>query len=191
MISVLPHQIMTSRSTLCFSLKRRMSSRSCSARSSLVGPVFTLVPAKRLTYFWSNTAGHGVIASSSGRICSRSAGSITPAVVAASKPFSSKISQAPNTRSSSPASCTNSLMSGERPSLRLPRRTVPISASEPMAGARPLRISRVPAMNVVLTAPIPTSRTPSLPEAGAISTGCFTAGHYIMAPRRTRTRVPS
>ena len=36
-------------------------------------------------------------------------------------------------------------------------------------------------MNVVLTAPIPTRRTPSLPLAGAISTGRFTTGHYIMA----------
>lgn len=38
-------------------------------------------------------------------------------------------------------------------------------------------------MKVVLTAPIPTSRTPSFPRAGFISTGCFTAGHYIMAAR--------
>ena len=88
---------------------------------------------------------------------------MTPAVVAASNPFSSKMSQVPKTRSSSDASGTKSLMSGERPSLRLPSRTVPRSASEPMEGASPFRMSRAPAMNVVLTAPIPTRRTPSLP----------------------------
>ena len=180
-ISVLPHQIITNRSRWCASLKVRISARTCSASSRLLAPVLTLVPIKRLTYRWSNTAGHGRIASSSGRICSSVDASMTPAVVAASYPFSSKMSQAPNTRSSSDASGTKSLMSGERPSSRFPSRTVPISASEPIGGASPFRISSVPAMKVVLTAPMPTSRTPSLPCAGAISTGCFTAGHYIMA----------
>ena len=68
-----------------------------------------------------------------------------------------------------------SAMRGERPSVRLPSRIVPIWVSEPMGFASPLRMARTPAMVVVLTAPRPTSRTPSLPWAGAISTG-FIAG---------------
>src|SRR6185436_3220524 len=46
--------------------------------------------------------------------------------------------------------------------------------------ARPLRIAQTPAMVVVLTAPRPTSSTPSLPRAGAIWSGELTIGHYIM-----------
>src|SRR5262245_14377470 len=81
------------------------------------------------------------------------------------------MSHPPNTRSSSGASGTTSLIFGERPSVRLPRRTVPICVSEPIGFAKPLRMASTPAMVVVLTAPRPTSRTPSLPRAGAISTG--------------------
>ena len=44
-----------------------------------------------------------------------------------------------------------------------------------MGLANPLRMARTPAMTVVLTAPRPTSRMPSLPLAGVISTG-FMAG---------------
>ena len=72
---------------------------------------------------------------------------------------------------SASASGTTSLIFGERPSVRLPRRIVPICVSEPIGLARPLRMASTPAMVVVLTAPRPTSRTPSLPRAGAISTG--------------------
>lgn len=39
---------------------------------------------------------------------------------------------------------------------------------EPMGFASPFRMAKTPAMVVVLTAPSPTSRTPSLPLAGAI-----------------------
>src|SRR6478609_11231802 len=46
---------------------------------------------------------------------------------------------------------------------------VPIWVSEPIGAARPLRMARQPAMNVVPTAPMPGSRMPSLPEAGAMS----------------------
>ena len=74
------------------------------------------------------------------------------------------MSQPPNTMSSRPASGTNSLIFGERPSVRLPRRIVPICVSEPIGFARPLRMAMTPAMVVVLTAPRPTSRTPSLPR---------------------------
>ena len=68
----------------------------------------------------------------------------------------------------------------EGPSVRLPSRMVPISASEPIGFARPLRIAKTPAMVVVLTAPRPTSRMPSLPLAGAISTGVDTTKNYII-----------
>src|ERR1700716_3191154 len=81
------------------------------------------------------------------------------------------MSQPPNTRSSSGASGTTSLILGERPSVRLPRRTVPICVKEPIGLEKPLRIARTPAIVVVLTAPRPTSRMPSLPRAGAISIG--------------------
>jgi SAM-dependent methyltransferase len=48
-----------------------------------------------------------------------------------------------------------------------------------MGLASPLRIASTPAIVVVLTAPRPTSRMPSVPFAGAIS-GFFTAGNYII-----------
>ena len=89
------------------------------------------------------------------------------------------MSQPPNTRSSSAASGTTSLIFGERPSVRLPRRMVPIWVSEPIGLARPLRMAMTPAMVVVLTAPRPTSRMPSLPRAGAMSTGVGTNENYI------------
>src|SRR5262245_40388901 len=81
------------------------------------------------------------------------------------------MSQPPNTRSSRGANGTTSLIFGDRPSVRLPRRTVPICVREPIGLANPLRMASTPAMVVVLTAPRPTRRTPSLPRAGAISTG--------------------
>src|SRR5215510_10611289 len=94
------------------------------------------------------------------------------------------MSHPPNTMSSRLASGTKSLILGARPSVRLPRRMVPICVSEPIGGASPLRMAITPAMVVVLTAPRPTSSTPSLPRAGAISTGGVTTGHYIMAKMR-------
>src|SRR5438093_11812088 len=81
------------------------------------------------------------------------------------------MSQPPNTRSSSEASGTTSLIFGDRPSVRLPRRTVPICVSDPIGFAIFFRIAHTPAIVVVLTAPRPTKSTPSLPRAGAISTG--------------------
>src|SRR6266545_7275906 len=81
------------------------------------------------------------------------------------------MSQPPNTMSFNSASGTNSRMPGDQLSVRLPRRIVPICVSEPIGLANPLRIAITPAIVVVLTAPRPTSRTPSLPRAGAISTG--------------------
>ena len=63
----------------------------------------------------------------------------------------------------------NSFTRGERPSVRLPRRMVPIWVSDPMGLAKPLRMASTPATNVVATAPIPGIMTPSLPFAGWIS----------------------
>ena len=65
-----------------------------------------------------------------------------------------------------PARGTKSLMSGERLSVRLPRRTVPIWVRLPMGFERPVRMASTPAMNVVATAPMPGSRMPSFPSAG-------------------------
>ena len=73
------------------------------------------------------------------------------------------------------ASGMTSLIFGERPSVRLPRRTVPICVSEPIGLARPLRMASTPAIVVVLTAPRPTSRIPSFPRVGTISTGVDTS----------------
>ena len=53
-------------------------------------------------------------------------------------------------------------------------------ASEPIGDDNPLRIAMTPAIVVVLTAPRPTSSTPSLPRAGAISIGVGTNGNYII-----------
>jgi hypothetical protein len=41
-------------------------------------------------------------------------------------------------------------------------------------------MANTPAMVVVLTAPSPTSSTPSRPRAGAISTGVDTSENYII-----------
>src|SRR5271157_2120445 len=95
--------------------------------------------------------------------------SSTPALRAAAYMLSSKMSQPVNTRSLSPARGRNSLIFGERPSVRLPRRMVPIWVSEPMGWAIPLRTASTPATNVVATAPMPGIITPSLPLAGSIA----------------------
>src|SRR6266496_5748876 len=78
------------------------------------------------------------------------------------------MSQPPNTTSLRGARGTKSEMRGLRPSVRLPRRTVPIWVRLPMGRERPWRIASTPAMKVVATAPIPGRRTPSLPWAGAM-----------------------
>ena len=81
------------------------------------------------------------------------------------------MSQPPNTRSLRSASGRKSLISGERPSVRLPSRMVPICVSEPIGFAMPLRTASTPAMNVVATAPMPTTKIPSLPLAGEMVAG--------------------
>src|SRR5271155_3991385 len=86
--------------------------------------------------------------------------------------LSSKMSQPVKTRSSRPASGTNSFTFGERPSVRLPRRIVPICVSEPIGCDNPLRMDSTPATKVVATAPMPGIMTPSFPFAGAMRWSC-------------------
>ncbi len=81
------------------------------------------------------------------------------------------MSHPPNTKSSRSLSGTNSFTSGERPSVRLPRRMVLSWVSEPTGCAFFFLTSSTPAMNVVLTAPIPGNKTPNLPLGGAIFAG--------------------
>src|SRR6476646_2811976 len=57
-------------------------------------------------------------------------------------------------------------MSGERLSVRFPRRIVAICVSEPMGLDSPRRMLSTPAMKVVATAPRPGVRTPRRPVAG-------------------------
>src|SRR3954464_6088277 len=69
--------------------------------------------------------------------------------------------------SSSFASGTKSLISGDRLAVRLPRGMVAIWVSDPIGLDLPRRTLSTPAMNVVATAPRPGVRMPSLPFAGA------------------------
>src|SRR6266545_2473311 len=80
------------------------------------------------------------------------------------------MSQQPTTRSSSEARGTKSWIRGLRLSVRLPRRMVASWVSEPVGAPRPRRMASMPARNVVVTAPMPGTRTPSFPVAGAIRT---------------------
>ena len=80
------------------------------------------------------------------------------------------MSQPPKTRSLRPASGTKSLIIGVRLSVRLPSRMVESCVSDPTGAAIPRLIASTPAMNVVVTAPIPGINTPSFPSAGAIWT---------------------
>src|SRR5438552_3439673 len=98
------------------------------------------------------------------------------------------MSHPPNTMSSRRAMGTNSLIRGERLSVRLPRRTVPIWVRLPMGRERPVRMASTPAMNVVATAPIPGSRMPSFPRAGAISRP-FSLVMDVPSRRRLRLAV--
>src|SRR5437867_4299959 len=85
------------------------------------------------------------------------------------------MSQPVKTRSLSPARGTNLLILGDRPSVRLPRRMVPICVRDPMGSAIFCRTASTPAMNVVATAPMPGIITPSLPLAGEILLAVFSA----------------
>src|SRR5437879_2568869 len=81
------------------------------------------------------------------------------------------MSQPPKTRLSSFSSGTNSRISGERRAVRGPRRMVASWVTEPIGSAQPVRTSSTPAINVVLTAPMPGVSTPSVPFGGAMLVG--------------------
>src|SRR5437867_1353009 len=169
--SVEPHQTITSRCTPLSFLNCWMSSLISSARSNFVLALFTCVPLSRLTYAWSNAAFIGRMPLSKPFTSSRCRCSSTPALTAASYAVSGKMSQPPNTRLSSLSSGTKSRISGEWRWVRLPRRMVPSWVTEPIGCAQPLRTSSTPAMNVVLTAPMPGVRTPSSPFGGSMLLG--------------------
>src|SRR5690242_17447794 len=90
------------------------------------------------------------------------------------------MSQPPNTTLLSGVNGTNSRMVGDRLSVRFPSRIVPISVREPIGLASPFRTAMVPAMVVVLTAPSPTRRMPSLPSAPATGIPLLTVKDYII-----------
>src|SRR5687767_15734262 len=170
-ISVDAHQTMTTRSHLLRVLKSRMSWRSCSARSRLVFPFLTLSPLMRVTYLFSKTAGIGLMPLRKSAIGSRSLSSSTPAFFAAVYASSGIGSHAPNTMSSSEASGTKSLISGDRFSVLFPRRIVAIWVSDPIGFEWPRRMLSTPAMKVVATAPRPGVMMPRRPLAGAMDSG--------------------
>src|SRR5713226_9846687 len=182
--SVEPHQQVTSREAREVLRKLAMSSLICNASSYLFLPFLMLGPSISFTKSWSNAAFMGLIVERKGFTFSRSWGFRTPAFAADWYALSLKMSQPPKVRSFSSASGTNFLMSGERASVRLPRRIVPICVSDPTGCDLPLRTSSTPAINVVLTAPMPGSRTPSFPLAGAILEG-FSMPLLLLNDRKT------
>src|SRR6266403_5825265 len=169
--SVEAHQQVTRRVAREVFLKSAMSSLICSASSYLFFAFLTYVPSSFFTYSLSKAAFIGLILERNGFTLARSSLLSTPAFEAAWYALSLKRSQPPKTRSSRSASGTNFLIRGELLSVRLPRRIVPSCVSEPMGCALPLRTNSTPAMNVVLTAPIPGKRIPSFPFGGAILAG--------------------
>src|SRR5260221_903863 len=162
---------MTMREQPCFFLNLAMSALICNAISYLFLPFLTFLPSSIFTYSRSNAAGIGLILERNVFTIARWCGSSTPAFAAASYELSGKISQPPKTMSSNLANFTKSLMRGERPSVRLPRRMVAICVSEPTGCAFFVRTSSTPAMKVVGTAPIPGNKTPSFPLGAAILVG--------------------
>src|SRR4051794_13964491 len=76
------------------------------------------------------------------------------------------MSQPPNSKSSILARGTKSLILGVLLSVRLPRRIVFSWVMEPIGFAIPSLMASIPAMNVVVTAPIPGIKMPSFPSAG-------------------------
>ncbi len=78
-VSVEPHQTITARDAPESAIRRRMSSRSCSARSRLFAARLTLGPSSRFTYERSKAAGMGSMAESRSRMGSRCLPSSTSA----------------------------------------------------------------------------------------------------------------
>src|ERR1035438_10530196 len=83
---------------------------------------------------------------------------------------------------------TRSLMAGLPPSVRFPVRTVTNGVREPIGFPSPsLKASR-PAMKVVVTAPMPGIKTPSLPSAGAIWTLSLLGKQFSFGPKCYNTK---
>src|SRR5256886_1869089 len=99
-------------------------------------------------------------------------------------------SQAVNTRSSSSATGTNSLIWGPLFAVRSRRRMVPIGDRARIGRPLPRRTFSTPAMNVVDTAPSPTSITPSFPLAGAMSRPASTTTITVLSEIVARAHGP-
>src|SRR6267378_5907051 len=183
-VSVEPHQQVTKREAREVLRKLAISSLICKASSYLFFPFLMFGPSSSFTKSWSNAAFMGLMVERKGFTFSKSWGFKTPALAADWYALSLKISHPPNLRSVSSARGTNFLMSGERASVRFPRRMVPICVSDPTGCDLPLRTSSTPAMKVVLTAPMPGSITPSFPLAGAILEG-FSMPLLLLNDRNT------
>ena len=176
--SVLPHHTITRRSRLLPALNVRMSAMTCSARSILFFPFLTFGPSRRFTYRWSNTADMGLIISSSGHAfkerglqhTGRSCGRV--AVVLENIPAPEhEIVEAGDGNDIADLWRTAFGPLPETNRAHLRQRSDRLGKSS--------RMARTPAIVVVLTAPRPTSRIPSLPRAGAISTGVDTKRRTI------------
>src|SRR5260370_32208708 len=86
------------------------------------------------------------------------------------------------------ASGTKSLIAGLRPSVRIPRRNVPNCVREPIGFPSPSLNASSSAMKVVVTAPIPGIKTPSLPSAGAIWTLSLLGNQFSFRPKCYNTK---
>src|ERR1022692_4312912 len=86
------------------------------------------------------------------------------------------------------ANGTKSLMAGLRPSVRLPRRTGPNCVREPMGFPNPSLKASSQATKVVVTAPMPGIKTPSLPSAGAIWTLSLLGKSFSFRPKCYNTK---
>ena len=163
---------MTTRSTFFSSRKRLMSVRIAFNMERLSMVSMVCVPSRLRAKRRSKAAFIGRMSRNASEIdsiclpCSK-----TPARDAATYASSGKTSHAPHTMSSRRASGTKSFTNGVRPSVRLPRRMVPIWVIEPMGDPWPRLASSTPAIKVEATAPRPTVRTPSFPSAGATLAG--------------------
>ncbi len=166
---MLPHQTVTSLASFFSLLNFLISSLTCSAKSHLVSPFFTCVPSRFLTKLLSKTAVMGFIFSISSLTSSRSLLSRTPALITDSYALSSKMSHAANSMSLRSARGTKSFISGDFFLSLPPSLMVCIWLTLPYGFDKPFLILITPAINVVLTAPNPGNKIPSLPSAGFIS----------------------
>ena len=163
-----------------------MSSSTCSARSFLFLPFLTLrAGAASSRTAGSNTAGQGLIVSRNGFSAARCSLLSTPAFlrglvdvvledVPAAELESSTAAPAARTRRCAGSGCRCACPGGWSPAASGCR----------WACDSPLRIASTPATNVVATAPMPGSSTPSFPLAGRISRPFPLSPSDVLAPPR-------